>query len=144
MQTDKKPSISVVICTYNREKFIGDVLNCLAKQTFSADLFEIIVVDNNSTDRTPVLVKEFIQATPGLPVSYVFEKNKGLSFARNRGLEEANGAIITYLDDDAEPIPVFLTSIQNFLQENKEAVGIGGKVIPKYSESKEPAWMNKY
>ena len=144
MQVHKKPVISVVICTYNRDKFIGEALNCLAKQDLSADEFEIIVVDNNSTDNTAGIANNFIATHPELNARYVLESNKGLSFARNRGMQESKAPIITYIDDDAEVIPGFLQSIVNFMQADKTIVGIGGKVIPKYSESHEPEWMSKY
>ena len=144
MQVNKEPAVSVVICTYNRDKFIGEALNCLAKQTLPAEQFEIIVVDNNSTDNTATIAKKFIAEHPELNMRYVLEPNKGLSFARNRGIEEAKAPIITYIDDDAEATPGFLESIVKFMQADKTVAGIGGKVIPKYSESEEPKWMSKY
>ena len=141
---NQENAISVVICTYNRDKFIGEALNCLAKQTLTPDAFEIIIVDNNSTDNTASICKDFIAAHPELNIRYVLESNKGLSFARNRGIAEAKAPVITYIDDDAEVTPRFLQSIINFMQADKTVIGIGGKVIPKYSESKEPEWMSKY
>jgi len=144
MSINKVPAVSVVICTYNRDKFIGEALNCLAKQTLPPEKFEIIVVDNRSTDNTASIAKKFIADHPELQVRYVLETNKGLSFARNRGMQEARASIITYIDDDAEVTPGFLESIVNFMQADNTIVGIGGKVIPKYSESREPKWMSHY
>ena len=144
MQVNKEPAVSVVICTYNRDKFIGEALNCLAKQTLPAEQFEVIVVDNKSTDNTAAITKKFIAEHPELNMRYVLEPNKGLSFARNRGIEEAKAPIITYIDDDAEVIPGYLESIVDFMQADKTIAGIGGKVIPKYSESEEPKWMSRY
>jgi len=144
MPVDKEPSISVIICTYNRDKFIGEALNCLAKQTLPTGNFEIIVVDNRSTDNTASIAKKFIADHPELQARYVMEPNKGLSFARNRGIQEARASIVTYIDDDAEVTPHFLESIVSFLQANSSVVGVGGKVIPKYSESGEPKWISKY
>lgn len=144
MPANKEPAISVVICTYNRDKFIGEALNCLARQTLPADAFEIIVVDNNSTDNTARITKDFIAAHPHLNARYVHEPNKGLSFARNRGIREANAPVITYIDDDAEAIPGFLQQIADFMHADNTIAGVGGKVIPKYSESREPEWMSKY
>jgi glycosyltransferase involved in cell wall biosynthesis len=138
------PSISVVICTYNRDKFIRAALECLARQSLPPDQFEIIIIDNNSTDRTAAIVKEFINTNPGLNARYVFESRKGLSFARNRGIDEAKAPVITYIDDDAEASPGFLENIVDFMNGDKTIVGIGGKVIPKYSESEEPRWISKY
>jgi len=136
--------ISVVVCTYNRQKFIGKALECLAEQTLPPEQFEIIIVDNNSTDQTAAISRSFIQRYPGLRTRYFLETQKGLSFARNRGLQEASFPIITYIDDDAEAVPAFLETILRFMQAHPRAVGAGGKIIPKYSESEEPAWMSKY
>jgi glucosyl-dolichyl phosphate glucuronosyltransferase len=144
MQTNREPAVSVVICTYNREKFIGEALNCLAKQSLPAEQFEVIIVDNKSTDNTAVIAQKFIAVHPELNARYILEPNKGLSFARNRGIEEAKAPIITYIDDDAEVTPGFLQSIVSFMHADKTVAGIGGKVIPKYSESDEPKWMSRY
>lgn len=141
---DNTLQISVVICTYNRDQFINKCLECLAQQTLSKKCYEVILVDNNSTDSTASIAQSFIASHPQLNIRYVFETNKGLSFARNRGIAEAHNNIITYIDDDAEATPVFLETILNFLKQHHDVVGVGGKVIPLYSESKEPKWMNKY
>lgn len=141
---DNIPQISVVVCTYNRDQFIKKCLDCLAHQTLSKAFYEMIIVDNRSTDDTATIVKSFIASHPELNIRYVFETNKGLSFARNRGIAEAQSNIISYIDDDAEATPGFLESILDFLKQHHDVVGVGGKVIPLYSESKEPKWMNKY
>ncbi len=134
----------MVICTYNREKFIGAALTCLSRQTLAPGRFEIIVVDNNSSDSTASIVKAFISSHPQLNTRYVHESRKGLSYARNRGIDEAKAAVITFVDDDAEAVPGFLESINSFMSANPNAVGVGGKVIPRYSEEQEPRWMSKY
>jgi glycosyltransferase involved in cell wall biosynthesis len=136
--------LSIIICTYNRQKFIGKCLECLAQQTLSFSELEIIVVDNKSTDKSSAIVKSFIAAHPHLPFRYVFEENKGLSFARNRGIAEAASPIITFIDDDAEAVPNFAEVILDFMTANPDASGAGGRVLPKYSENAEPAWMNRY
>ena len=135
--------ISVVICTYNRDKFIGEALESLAKQNISSDKFEVIIVNNNSTDNTEVICKKFIGQNPKLDVKYVIETNQGLSFARNRGIEESKYEIITYIDDDAYTKSDFLKIIFNYFNEHPTTAGIGGKVTPRY-EIEEPKWMNKY
>jgi len=138
------PAISVVICTYNRQKFIGACLECLSKQTMASNEWEVIVVDNASTDQTASIVQEFLAAHPLLPFRYVHEASKGLSFARNRGIAEARADIVTFIDDDAEAVPHFVATILSFMQQHPEAAGVGGRVIPKYSEKPEPKWMNKF
>jgi glycosyltransferase involved in cell wall biosynthesis len=136
--------ISIIICTYNREKFIGDCLACLSLQTLDPSKWEVIIIDNNSTDNTPLIVKEFISTHPTLPFRYVFEPQKGLSAARNRGIQESNSNIICFIDDDAEAVPGFAAALLEFMKKHPQAAGAGGKVLPKYSEIPEPAWMNKY
>lgn len=139
-----QPGISIVICTYNRQKFIGECLACLGRQTLDNSQWEAIVVDNNSTDDTASIVQKFIAANPGLPFRYVFEQRKGLSFARNRGIEEAASDLVCFIDDDAEAVPAFIETVLNFMNSHPQAAGAGGRVLPKYSESPEPAWMSRY
>ena len=136
--------ISVVICTYNRDKFIGTALQKLTEQSLPAPNFEVIIVDNRSTDNTAQICQEFIATHQHLNFRYVYEASKGLSFARNRGCHEAASPIITYIDDDAEATPKFLESIVGFLNKHNEAVGLGGRVIPIYPDTSEPAWMNPF
>jgi glycosyltransferase involved in cell wall biosynthesis len=136
--------ISIIICTYNREKFIGECLECLGRQTLDPSRWEAIIIDNNSTDHTAQIVHTFINRNPGLPFRYVFEPIKGLSAARNRGISEASSGLICFIDDDAEAVPGFAKTILEFMLLHPEAAGTGGKVLPKYSETPEPEWMNKY
>lgn len=135
--------ISLVICTYNRAKFIGEALDSLAKQSLAPDLFEIILVNNNCSDNTEEICLDFIAANPQLDTKYVIERQQGLSFARNRGIAEAKYDIITYIDDDAYARENFLEVIYEYMNANPNIAGVGGKVIPRY-ETEEPQWMNKY
>ena len=145
MIEDKKAiRISLVICTYNREIYLPDALESVKNQSFDKNQFELIIVDNNSTDNTAIISKKFISQNPLLNIKYCFEGQKGLSFARNRGVAEAGASIITYVDDDVILSPSFLREIAVFFDSHKDAVGAGGKVIPKYENDKEPEWMNQY
>ncbi len=137
------PSISLVICTYNREKFLPACLQSLARQTLAPRYFEIIIVDNNSTDRTAAISRAFIEGHPALPVRYVLEPRQGLSYARNRGIAEARGRWITYIDDDAEAEPDFLQQLYDYVAAHPEIAGLGGKVLPKF-EGEEPPWLNPF
>ncbi len=82
-------------------------MECLYAQSLEKSFYEIIVVDNNSTDNTSAIVKAFIEQHAGLSIRYVFETDKGLSFARNRGMVEAQGEILTYVDDDERNMHFF-------------------------------------
>lgn len=138
------PYLSVVICTYNRQKFIGACLECLSKQTLDIEQWEAIVVDNNSTDRSAEIVKTFIHQHSDQPIRYVFEGKQGLSFARNRGIDESKGEIVIYIDDDVEVVPEYLHSIYDFFKNHKDAAGMGGRTLPKFSEGPPPPWMSPY
>lgn len=137
-------TIALVICTYNRDKYLPQALESIKDQTFDKRNFQLIIVDNNSTDSTAAISKKFIADNPAVNVKYCFEANKGLSFARNRGWTEASARIICYVDDDAILSPGYLTAMDAFFKSTPSAVGVGGKVIPKYEHGTAPAWMNKY
>lgn len=135
--------ISLVICTYNRDKFIAKALQSIAEQSLNRSLYEVIVVNNNCTDDTTVIVEQFISEHATLDIRQVFEHNQGLSFARNRGIQEAKYDIISYMDDDGVAEQAYLEKILDYLRNHSNVAGIGGKVIPIY-EDKEPEWYNPF
>lgn len=136
--------ISLVICTYNRSGYLPGSLESIHLQTIDKRLFEVVVIDNASTDNTAQIVQNYINENPSIHVSYYFEKNKGLSFARNRGIAEARSPLIAYVDDDVILTPDYLKKLISFFDNNLNAAGAGGKVIPKYESGSEPVWMSKY
>lgn len=142
--TEHSFKIALIICTYNRDKYLPEALESIKDQTLANNKFQIIIVDNNSTDNTAAISKKFIADHPNLNAKYCFEEKKGLSFARNRGISEASAPIISYIDDDVILPPEYLETVTNFFTKYPTAVGMGGKVIPKYEDGSEPAWMNKY
>ncbi len=92
----RRPQVSVVIPAYQSESRIGETLERLAQQTF-AD-FEVIVVDDGSTDATSEIVRRFAAKDPR--VRLVARPNGGIAAARNRGIEASEGELIAFLDDD--------------------------------------------
>ena len=90
--------ISAVVCTYNREEHIENCIHSLLSQTLARDLFEVIIVDNGSTDGTATILERLSHE---LSFRIIYEAKPGLSVARNRGWQEAVGKYISYLDDDA-------------------------------------------
>lgn len=91
------PLISVVICTYNRANLLLRALGALCGQTLDADLFEVIVVDDGSKDRTRDIVDSFRSL---LPLRYAYQDNSGLASGKNHGLFLSRSPIILFLDDD--------------------------------------------
>ena len=82
-----QPVISVVVCTYNRAELACLAVNSLCCQTLSPDSYEIIVVDNGSTDGTEATIADLQAVYVGHTVRYICEKRQGLSHARNRGYQ---------------------------------------------------------
>ncbi|WPP50494.1 glycosyltransferase [Catalinimonas niigatensis] len=139
----RKPILSIVICTYNREEFIDKTLHHLSKQSLPYADFEAIIVNNNSTDNTENICQEFIQKHPEMQIKYYLEKQQGHSYARNRGIKESSGEYIAYIDDDAFVYPDFGSNIIRFFGEHPDVIAIGGKIIPVYQNGK-PRWMSHY
>ena len=137
------PEISIIICTYNRDKFIPGALNSLVNQTIAPSRYEIIIINNNSTDNTDAISKNFISANPGLNIKYFIETQKGLSAARNRGINESASELIIFIDDDADVTPNYLEIALSFFKNNPDISAFGGKIIPIYEEGREPQWLSK-
>jgi glucosyl-dolichyl phosphate glucuronosyltransferase len=93
--------ISVVVCTRNRADVLGDCLNSLRSQDLPGECYEILVVDDGSTDETPTLVAKASQGSQNPRIRYLRQEQKGLSAARNHAVREAGGDLICFIDDDA-------------------------------------------
>ncbi len=137
------PEISVIICTYNRDKYLSRALECLKNQDISPEKFEIVVINNLSTDTTENVCRDFINKNSQLNISCYIENQQGLSFARNRGIHESKAEILVFLDDDAYASGNYLTSISGFFSLRPDILAAGGKILPEY-EYEEPGWMNPF
>jgi glycosyltransferase involved in cell wall biosynthesis len=135
--------VSVVICSYNRAAYISGALDSLYQQTASKNNFEVIVVDNNSTDGTEQVVSKWISENPEGYFHYSTETNQGASYARNTGAQLAKGEWLCFMDDDAIATPSYIENIIKHIHAKPEAIGFGGRIIPKYIPS-EPIWMSYY
>ncbi|MCL2511270.1 MAG: glycosyltransferase [Bacteroidales bacterium] len=133
--------ISIIVCTYNRDDYISKALNSLARQTLSTSQYEIIIVNNNSTDNTDALCQIFLQEHQQLNARYFIETQQGLSYARNRGIVESSGDILVFMDDDAQADEHFLQEIRHFFETTTDATACGGRIYPDF-ESKRPDWMS--
>lgn len=135
--------VSVIICTYNREKYLPLVFGSILQQTLSYTHFEIIIINNNSPGNTKELSDNFIKSNPNYKISYFEETNQGLSFARNRGIKESKCDLITFIDDDAVIANDYLEKLFFSFKNHPNCVAIGGKILLKY-EGCIPKWENKY
>ena len=136
--------LSIVICTYNRDQHIERALQSLVRQDFDKSKYEIIVVDNNSTDQTPQIIRRFKAKHPDYHIVLAEEKRQGLSYARNKGIELAQGTYISYIDDDGIAREDYISQIKKYTETYPDDVAFGGKVLPKYETGKEPEWMSPY
>jgi glycosyltransferase involved in cell wall biosynthesis len=139
-------NISITLCTYNRFEMLRQTLDSLLKQeTGGAFSYEIVVVDDGSTDATPLYVQEMISVSP-VPIRYFREERAGIAAARNRGVKESRGKWIAFIDDDETAEPDWLQE----LLISAEATGadcVGGAVkvvILGVTDERKTATLRKY
>ncbi len=100
--------------------------------------WEIVVVDNNSSDGTRKVVEGF-SGNSEIPIIYRFEHRQGQSNARNRGILDARGEVLAFTDDDVIPADDWLSNLQRIMND-VEIDGVGGRILPKW-EAKVPPWL---
>ena len=131
-------NITVVICTYNRCDSLRHTLASVAVLTMSEDTeWEILVVDNNSTDHTRAVVEQ-----AGPPFRYLFEPKQGKSFALNAGISAAKGEILAFLDDDVIVHQAWLDSLTRMMRKDKAIAGAGGRTKPFWGGYTLPTWLS--
>lgn len=133
--------ISVIIPTRNREKCLKKTIESILNQTFSHEDYEIIVVDNGSTDNTKDMVQK-LQSIYEKEIRYFYENNPGLHQGRHRGAKESNSEILVFTDDDVTADKMWLESIYTSFSD-KEVVLIGGKILPQW-EISPPIWIEYF
>jgi len=133
-------AISVVICTHNRAYLLRHALESLATQTLRSERFEIVVVNNGSTDDTPTVVAQESVKRTNIQVRLVNEPVLGLGHARNRGWSCAQGRYVAFMDDDARADPCWLErALALFEQGDAAPIAVGGRILPFYPFPK-PSW----
>lgn len=131
--------ISVIVPTLNRARLLDRCLSSLSRQTVPRESFEIVVVDNGSTDDTAELVQRH-QAS--LPINYLFERAPGLHVGRHAGLRAAQAPVLAFIDDDAQPVPTWLAAILRSFGDRTVAL-VGGNNYPDF-ESPCPDWLARW
>jgi len=135
--------LTVAIPTYNRADFLRQTLAGIAQQDFPPGAFEVLVIDNNSTDHTRAVVAEFTGSNPA--PHYLLETRQGLDYGRNRAIAEARGDIIVFADDDILMQADWLTQlVAPLLNDPAHRVGaVGGEVIPVFPDGL-PPWVAEW
>jgi glycosyltransferase involved in cell wall biosynthesis len=133
--------VSMVICTQNRAKRLPMVIECLRRQNYPADLCEIVIIDNHSTDETKLVIEQFA-SQPGIPIRYVYEPRQGITFARNRGTAEAHFPYLAYLDDDCSVDAGWLGNLMAGFDRSDHIIAVFGQVINDWSGQVKPRWIS--
>lgn len=135
-------TFSVAVCTHNRVSFLGGAIESVFAQDYPRDRYELIVIDNASTDGTHALVERYAESAP-IPVSYELEPRLGTAVARNLGAERARNEYVAYLDDDTIAHPGWLAAFDAVIREHGARVA-GGPVEPILEPGVgEPVWWRE-
>ena len=132
--------ITVILCTYNRCQSLAKTLDSLAASKMPEEIaWEVLVVDNNSNDKTRDVTETFNRRYPGR-FRYIFESKQGKSNALNTGIREARGTILAFTDDDVIVSPTWLSSVTAAL-DSGEWGGAGGRIVAANSFQC-PKWLS--
>lgn len=131
--------LSVIIPTRNRSSLLEKVIQSLILQTYPKENFEIIIVDNGSTDGTKCVVESFKNDLSNL--IYIYYPELGLHVGRHAGLALSKGEILVYGDDDIEAFPTWLEGVAESFQDPAVAL-VGGNDLPRF-ESAPPEWVEQ-
>ena len=135
-----RPLITATICTHNRAQWLASCLDGFAAQSADPDTFEVLIVDNASTDTTQEVFQNYSRKLPNL--RYCHEPELGLSAARNAGIDAAQTDIIAYIDDDAVPYPDWIEKLLHaFTAVTPTPAAVGGEIDPVWGRPP-PAWVN--
>ena len=136
------PDVSVIVATYNRCNVLRGVLQSLMNQESAGVKYEVIVVDNNSSDDTRKIVEEFSKSFPCANLVYCVEPKQGVSYARNKGIVTARAPILAFTDDDIKPASNWVASVHEGFNRAPKVDCIGGKVLPD-PETIFPDWLTR-
>lgn len=135
-----QPQITITICTYNRAGYLKDTLEDLAEQKANPEKFEILVVNNNSSDGTEAVCEIFSKTHSEFQFRYMKEMKLGLSHARNRAAQEADTPVLIYIDDDVKLPHNFVLNAIDYVDRRPSTMCAGGKIHVTYDDE-EPDWI---
>lgn len=139
----QRPKISLIVATYNGAARIMPTLQSIAVQTLAAELWEAVIVNNNSSDATAEVVGEFIAAHPEVNIRLVDEPKQGLSHARNCGIANSVGEYVAVIDDDERASLDLLRLYVEFFDTHPEVAAAGGSIVADYPSGR-PVWMSGF
>lgn len=131
--------ISVIICTFNRDRVLGDTVRSFLDCRTDGIDHEVLIVDNNSTDGTREIAERIAAGNPR--IRYMNEPLQGHPHAKNRGILETRGEIVAFVDDDVIFSPRWLTALESSFERHSDVACIGGKVVPHFDGDR-PSWLD--
>ena len=134
---------SIIIPTYNRPKLLAELFDSLIVQKFNPEDFEFLIIDNNSKNDVRQLIEDFTTKHSKFDIKYFLETKQGEQYAWNKGIDEAQGKLLIFVDDDVSFHHDYLATLSKDFAENQNDVAGGGKVVSVF-EYQKPAWINKY
>ena len=141
MDREIPKGVSVVICTYNGAKRIGETLKCLAGQVTDGDFpWEVILVDNDSSDNTAAIATS--TWTAEIPLNVVSERRRGITHARVKGVEQASYEYISFIDDDNWVSENWVREVYSIFSENPRVGACGGANSAVF-DMPPPVWFEK-
>jgi glycosyltransferase involved in cell wall biosynthesis len=133
------PSVTVILCTYNRFEQLAVTLESLAASHLPpSTAWDVLIVDNNSTDQTRKVAEDFCRRYPGR-FRYLFEPNPGKSYALNSGIANARADVLAFVDDDVTVEPTWLQNLTAELHSGEWA-GAAGRTLPAQAFTP-PPWL---
>lgn len=139
MEVSQPPSVSVIVPTFNRKKSLLRGLDSLCRQTYPAERFEVIVVDDGGSDETSKAVRE--NQYP-FELRYLRQSNQGATVARNHGAEHSRGACLVFMDDDIVLAAGTIETLIDALNHHQQAVVLGALRLPSELVAKAP-WAHR-
>jgi glucosyl-dolichyl phosphate glucuronosyltransferase len=141
---DSPPFVSVIIPTYNRSDYLAGALRSLIIQDYPRSDFEIIVVDNGSSDDTSERLRQLAKEASGtIDLRYVREERQGLVFARHTGAANARGDVLIFGDDDAIFDNNWISAIMDVYRKHSDVGAVGTKISVLWDAEPEP-WVRRY
>lgn len=137
--------VSIIICCFNSELRIKEVLEFLFNQQDLGEIsWEIIVVNNGSTDNTSEVVSSEFESMPGMDCRLVYEANPGLMYARNKGIALAKYEYLLFCDDDNLLCDTYVKGVFTIMTSNNQIGACGGKGIELIRDCEKPEWFNQF
>ncbi len=131
--------VTVIVCTYNRSRSLARALASVADSIMPDDVtWEVLVIDNNSSDTTRAVVQAIEERYPGI-FRYIFEAKPGKSNALNRALRETDADVLAFMDDDVRVEPDWLCKLTRIFADPRYS-GSGGRILPE-SGFVPPEWL---